>query len=294
MRIAKLKNYLKSKNVTDNLINIIPSICDCGYELEVNDELTALSCSNALCPIHMAARMESMLKNLNVKNIGRSICAELIERNSYIHHTQIFTITLDDFPDRFSIDYRTKLYNEIMDKKPKTFGEVLRACEFSGFDTRALTLGKGYASADDFYKDYNYDIQFIKDKLNIKKDATPNMINRTLIENEQVIRLVSSWFTLVKEADFTLKIAMTGAIKTVTREDGSKYSPRETFIKEMRDLYRESVHITLASTVTQDVNFLISDSISPHGKYKQATSLGIPIITCLEFKKILEKASNIE
>lgn len=292
MRIINLKNHLRKLNTTSDFIDLIPTVCRCGYELEVNTELTALFCPNPICPIHMAAKMEAMLKNLNIKNIGRAICSEIIEKNKYIHHTQIFTISLTDFPDRFSSDYRQKLYTELMSKKPKTFGEVLRACEFSGLDTRALILGKGYINADEFYNDYNYNLQFIKNKLKIKKYNTPAMIHRILIENEQVIRVVSSWFTLEREADFTIKVVITGSIKTVTKENGNLYKPREDFLKEMKDKYRDSVNITLAHSITQDVDYLISDSVSPHGKYNQAKQLNIPIITCLEFKKILEKASN--
>ncbi|WP_275372454.1 hypothetical protein [Clostridium tertium] len=283
---------LKDRKVTSDFINLIPSVCKCGYELEVNDQLTSLACSSPICPYHMAAKMESMLKTLNVKDIGRAICLEIIEKNNFTHHTEIFSMTVNDFPDNFSSEYRTKLYKGLMEKKPRTFGEVLRACEFTGLDSRALVIGKGFTSADDFYKAYNYNYNFIKQRLKINKDTTPLRIHRILIENESIIRKVSSWFTLEKEADIVLKVAITGAIKTVTREDGSKYRPREEFVKEMRDKYMKWIDIKLVSSITRDVSYLISDEVSTHGKYTQAKELDIPIITCKKFKEIVDIACN--
>lgn len=288
IRIDTLVKELQRMNVRQSFIRLIPTVCECGYEMEVNDQLTALSCQNPICPYHMAAKMESMLKTLSVKDFGRTTCLDIIIKNKYIHHTQIFTMELKDFPDSFSKEYRDKLYKGLVKNKPRTFGEVLRACELTGLDSRALVLGKGYVTADEFYKAYNYDMNFIKDKLGIKNGTTPFRIHRMLIENEVLIRKVSSWFTLIREADFTVKVAITGPVTTVTREDGSKYSPREDFIKDLRYKYADLITIKLASTITSDVSYLISDKESKHGKYNTAKELGIPIVTCKKFSEIID------
>lgn len=236
----------------------------------------------------MAANMESMLKSLTVKNFGRTMCYDIIIKNKFIHHTQIFTMTLDMFPSSFSDQYRQKLHMELMSKKPKTFGEVLRACEFSGLDSRALTLGKGFTSAEQFYTEYNYNLSFIKDRLKIKKDATPLKIHRTLIENESLIKKISTFFVLEKEAEYTLNVVVTGSITEATREDGTDYANRETFIKELKDQYKKYIDIKPMSSVTKNTMYLISDKASTSNKSKAAKKLGVPIISSKEFIDTLE------
>ena len=292
--MTDIKKYLKENGANTLFLSVLPTVCRCGYELNTNQKLTTLYCSNAQCPYHMAAKMEAMFKDLKVKGLGRSLCLDIVQENKLKHHTEVYKLGVQNMPKSCSKAYASKLFKAIQKCMPTTLGEVVRACEFNDLNSRALTLCKGYENASKFYEDYSYNIDFIRNRLGINSDIIPNSIHRTLVENETLIKEVSSWFTLRKEADLTIKVAITGSVKSITRPNGTKFRPREDYLKWLQNEFMHTFTIEQALSITADTTTLLADSPSSHNKYSTAVELGKPIMQYKQLYDLLKYFSQEE
>lgn len=274
---------------------LIPEECDCGGHFVLNLNMTQLSCSNPTCPYHMAQRMDSMLKQLNVKDIGPSKCLAMIEENGLVHHTQVFRLGVDQMPSVNQLTVRERYYDEIQKVKSLTLASIAKLLRAPDMQTRCEDIFKGYNDIDTFYTDFNYDENFIARQLGMSKGILTGRFTQHLIQYESILRGLCQHFQIINVASESLVICMTGDVVTARREDGTYYKSREVFLKEMQDLTQGIVNIVKKTSVSDKIHYLITDTPdSGTSKNRRADELGKPKLTFAEFKDYLTKYVQLE
>lgn len=210
---------------------LIPEQCECGGVMVLNLNMTQLCCSNPVCPYHMAQRMDSMLKQLNVKDIGPNKCLAMIEENRLAHHTQVFNLNVDQMPSVNQLAVRERYFDEIQKVKSLTLSSIAKLLRAPDMQTRCEDIFKGYNDINVFYTDFNYDENFIAKQLGMSKGILTSRFTQHLIQYEWILRGLCEHFQILKVAKDNLVICMTGDVVTATRDDGTHYKSREVFFE---------------------------------------------------------------
>ena len=272
------------------LYKIIPQTCAyCGYDIEINESLTFMWCSNSFCPEHLAARIELMLKELGIEGFGRKLCRDLVIENNLAFPGQVFDLDVEDMPSHYTYEMQEKLYNEIHSKRTQPLWKIIKSLQYDGFSDRAKKVFGGYGDIGQFYTDLSEQgEELIADLLNMNLTPTTARIEQLLWDNFDEITKTTSLFNIPKVASTMLKVSITGGVSSVTMDDGSKYPNRDLFIDDMIAKYGDKVNIIKLARPTSDCDYFISDKKSSSSKYRQAEENNIPIVTAAEFVEILE------
>lgn len=269
---------------------VIPDTCECGSKLLLNDSMTRLTCSNMICSYHMSQRMDSMLKQLNVKDIGPSTCQTIIEENQLVHHTQVFLLGIEDMPSRNQHHIKEKYYSEIHKVEALPLHDVAKLLRAPDMQSRCDDIFAGYNDVSKFYEDFDYNEWFISKRLNMKPGKLTSRFTDSLLKLEPILRGLCEEFKLSKVASETIVICMTGDVLYATRDDGTTYKSREVLLKELQDATRGIVNIVNKKSMSQKVNYLITDTPERNTKkLRTANSYKIKpkVFTYTQFKNAM-------
>lgn len=284
-----LNHYYNNGTIPVEFKGIIPEFCFCGHKFLLNENMTQLKCSNPICPYHMAQKMDAMLKQLKVKDIGPATCETIILENSLVHHTQVLELGAYQMPSRNQDYIKEKFYSEIHKTNKLPISDIAKLLRASDMQTRCDDIFHGYDDIDKFYKDFNYSEDFISWKTGLSKGILTSRFTENLIKYEYILRGLCKLYNVKKVSNQTLVICMTGDVLTATQDDGTCYKSREHFLKEMQDLTEGIVNISSKSSMSNKVHYLITDSPnSGTAKNRRADELGIDKLTFLDFKTMIE------
>lgn len=283
-----LQYYYRSGEIPIEFKGIIPEICECGGHFLLNENMTQLRCSNPICPYHMAQKMDAMLKQLKVKDIGPATCETIIIENDLVHHTQVLELGVNDMPSRNQDSIKEKFYNEIHKTTKLPIQDIAKLLRAPDMQTRCDDIFKGYDDIDKFYKDFAYSEDFIAERTNLSKGILTKRFTKSLIHYEYILRGLCETYHITKVSQETLVICMTGDIMTATRDDGTYYRSREHFLKDMQELTEGIVNISNKSSMSNKVHYLVTDTPnSGTAKNRRADELGVDKLTFVEFKTLL-------
>ena len=157
--------YYESGLISEEFKGIIPENCNCGGKFLLNEGMTQLKCSNPICPYHMAQKMDSMFKQLKVKDIGPATCETIIIENELVHHTQVFELDVHDMPSRNQDYVKEKFHEEIHKVTNLPLAGIARLLRAPDMQTRCDEIFKGYNDIDTFYRDFRYSEDFISQRI---------------------------------------------------------------------------------------------------------------------------------
>lgn len=291
-----IDEVLKVNYISPRVTRLIPIPCPhCGYVLMVNENLTEFRCTNPQCAGHMAAKMEDMFKQLEIPDLGYIKCLDIVKENRLKHHMEVFTLNVDQMPKRHKLEIRQKFYNNIQAKRKMKLSEFIGLFKFDNLaNKRATKIFDIYNSIAEFYKAYNYDIEFLSKKLKMNIKKTIPHIHRTLIEYEDLLRITEQYFQIDSVSSNIVFVAITGSVTSIKKEDGTSYKSRNEFISYLKELSKEYVQINISANMTKDCTCLLRDDNSKHRKYNDAVSLNKPIITYKQFYDAILKLIAME
>ena len=298
--------------LTQKLYKLIPNsypvVCSDGWLLEVNPNETRINCSNKLCPVDNAMKLDRALDILEVDcKVGPSRALGIIERLGLEHHMDIFNKIdrIYEYEELLTgaditiinaiIDYNDKMKNNPIDlyKFMNCWGlEQLGA-------TNSQKVFNDVDDLEEFYDNIESDICWINknlsDKLKIDGySQTIKDIESFLLENKRYILDTASNFKFKKAKKGTVVITITGEISKSKREDGTSYKPRQKFAEEMSDKY--GINVLYSNHITQNTNYLICDSDNGHTKINKVKNnpafKNVEAITSLEFENIMKGMSQ--
>lgn len=278
--------------IPEDIMDVLPNNGYCEYcdnELSLSDNFTQLYCDNAYCSSKIAARLEFMMKSLDIDNWGESACLKAARDFKLKSPYAIFKLT------EFNINYKDisnfKNKVDILKKvrnKPIPFWRVVQIAAIPGIDTIAFKLLNNYNSADEFYSDlHKEEVSLIYEKLGLSEESKVMgvRIYNTFVEYESEIRFGESIFNIQKVADTVISIAITGEVYG--------YSSKKKYIEELNDLYGDKVTIYMSNTLTKNTYALICDNEnSQTNKAVKAEKYGIKVFNSRQFKSHMAEVYN--
>lgn len=290
--MALIKDLIEKNELPKSL----PHTCECGGELETNEALTEVWCSNPFCFVHNANKMVKMFEILGIKsNIGESRATEITNSLKLIHPMQLFHEELIDalllLGDKPYLDLSVKLREFV--KHPIKLSTFIDAIQMETIGTtRANLIFNDFKSPQEFYEKLHK-----TDKLEFKKyiancikvsysSSTVKAIYDELIAAEKFIMLLAESFEFQETMDETLYISITGPVTRLVDDDGKPFSPREKLGQYLTEKF--NINVIPSNISKRHVSYLVMDTnMTGNSKYNKAVRDKIPVVTSEELYNIL-------
>lgn len=276
--------------IPSDYIGELPTHCKCGAELEVSESLTKIWCPSDKCTYKQIARLNAMLTNFGVKDIGLSYCKSLwneMERCGLSDsHMNVFRLPLSEYPEVNKIEITEKKFNAIQSVVRESFfnsgytlGDIVANMALPGMDLTARKLFAGFNSVKDMFRYANAKygecgmLRLIQSKFGT--GVTCIKIAHVFAAFGKDLELIEEIFNIRKSSHTLIKVAITGRI--------SQYGnyTRKEFIKECNKICNGVAEI-VDTGVNSDIQFVIADSSSESSKYMYGEEYGI-LISSTEF-----------
>lgn len=258
--------------LTPSVLACIPRTCECGAPIEFTDSLRQIYCSNPRCLYKVAARLESMGKAMKSDGWGESTCITVCREFGVISPYQVFLLPGEIKKGKTSsVAAFEKKVASICDpaKRRVKLWEVVKLAGIPSIETTAYKIFDGYNSLDDAYEDIeNGQVPFIAEKLGLKNSENSVMavtIYNTLIQYKEELKFGESQFTIVQPTGKTIYIAITGGVYG--------FKNKSEFVSYINSRYSGKVNAMLMSRVTSQIDILIADGDTSHGKYAAASKI---------------------
>lgn len=263
-----VENSLLSQEVID----CIPSECECGAPIEFTNSLRQIYCSNPRCWYKVAARLESMCKAMKSDGWGESTCVTVCKEFGIVSPYQVFLLeekVKQGLTSSVSA-FEKKVANVCdMTKRRVKLWEVVKLAGLPSIETTAYKIFDGYNSLTEAYNDIETgQVPFIAEKLGIKNSEGSVMavnIYKTLIEYKQEILFGETQFDIYKTEGETIYVAITGGVEG--------YRNKSEYINYINNRYIGKVNAMLMNSVTSQVDILISDGDTSSNKFKTAIKI---------------------
>lgn len=232
----------------------LQSTCSCcGKPMMVgaNDSgrFTARRCSDENCKSMLAARLEFILKLLNVQGYGYATCYNAMMGNPFTEAIQYLSV----FPKKFVVPV----------------GLYLRLNCIKGIDSEWVTMAEkaGAVSLDDMYEAYPNNEYLLAYKDQLYRNLQYVELAKPIVER--------------REEQLNITIMITGT--------PIGFANKEEFVDTMNVLGDGYIHVIHQATKRQTgVDFLIREPGSTtRGKVECAKKAGIPIVTSDQFASIM-------
>jgi len=136
----------KNKKIIPEEFNFIPDICSvCGSDLNINENLTIMECSNIYCLESVIYRAEQMLKNFNIVGVGTQFCRKFFNLFPSNHHTTILLASLDKLISAGGEAQGTSIYKQILNivRQVWTFDDLVSKLALPNLNQEAYKIFKG-------------------------------------------------------------------------------------------------------------------------------------------------------
>jgi len=285
-RAEVIANGLISEEVLDE----IPETCECGAEVVFTDTLKQIMCSNPRCYHKIASRMENMAKAMQVDGFGASTCLALCKQYKMISPFQAFLLNGSETVN--GVSALDKKINGLKNSEAIDceLWQMVSYASIPGVDTIAYKIFNGYNTIEEAYADIEkYQVPMIADKLGQKSGGSGVIavnIYNTLMEYKTELMFGERFFRIKKQTGDKIQIAITDSVYG--------YPNKSAYVKELNMTYEGKASIIRLSSVTKEVEYLISDGSTGSNKYKKALKMQesghpIRIVTSEEFKEILRE-----
>ena len=265
------------KNLNDIYNWNIPTVCPvCGGKVEINESGFPV-CINALCPRKVAHRFSKIFDILGVKGAGEA----------FISNMEEVGVTVSDFFEMIARkDKETlnrfaggingeKILKQMITalSKPISVAKFLATFDYKGFDEKKLKLING--SLEEIYNITYSDLI----KINGFADKTAKLFLSFIKTYKEEMEDLKHYF--IFEDSKVSDGKLNGMSFCFT---GAACKPR----KELQMLVEENGGV-VKSGVAKGLNYLVTDDVnSGSSKNIKAAELRIPVISSVEFLKMVE------
>lgn len=270
----------RNQYLDPEVLDEMPSRCDgeygCGTELEFTDNLNQLYCPNRYCTHKVAARLESMAKEMKADGWGESTCLEVVHRFKLISPFMVFYIEnlpLNKYPSDLRVSaFQNKLASICDREKRKVqLWEVVKLLNIPGIATNnARKIFDGYLDMESAYEDIEaYQYLFIAEKLGISEKSESSVlamnVYSTLLEYKEELLAAQKLFDIYNPQGDSLTMAITGSVEG--------YTNKQEFVSYLNKILFGKCNITLLNAVKSTLDILIVDNDTSSRKYKTACRL---------------------
>lgn len=195
-----LKEAVENKLISDECISIIPKKCKCGSDLEFNESLKWLKCTNSKCTYNIIYNILHLSKLTCIK-ISKEDATKAVNELKLISHYQFFILdtAIEHNRIQLGIDVeKIKLFR----KTPIYIYEIVKLCCDVTIERIAKSLFFGFNSFDEAYEEIeNAQVSFINSRLGIKNTESTalsyEIYNRLLKLKDEFI-FIESQLTIKK------------------------------------------------------------------------------------------------
>ena len=268
-----LQTVIENELLSEDIINCIPHVCECGSPIEFTDSLRQIYCSNPRCLYKVASRLESMAKAMKADGWGESTCIEVCRQFKLVSPYQVFL--LEDLVAKGigcdGVSAFNKKVASICDraKRKVKLWEVVRLAGIPSIETIAYKIFDGYNNLSEAFVDIEKgQVPFIAEKLGLKNAETGVMalnVYNTLIQYKDELLFGEKQFDIYVPTGKTLYVAITGGV--------NGFRNKSEFIQYINNRYNGKVNAMLMNSVTTQVDILIADGDTSSNKFRTALRL---------------------
>lgn len=296
--VEDLRESPEFGSVPDWFWDQIPTECpECGDELVIQLNLTNLQCSNPHCPMKIAQRTISMIKDLGITGLGESGVTKIV--NEYTLQNPIDLIS--GIPDLTQEIYEG-INDSLNDRLMASFTEVKNRGQYVHEAVALMHLPNlGTRRSKDLFKGIETmdDLEGFLESCAIPDSGEELIRSQLGIGN---VNDVTTTVTLIKDTlaiyqdDILDGLSGLNLISEKTLADGVQkfqgvYTDKVAtdLAKTKKDFYRyvesniPEVSIDWGSSVTKDIDFVITGTGDLTNKLKKAEKYGIRVLTEEEF-----------
>jgi NAD-dependent DNA ligase len=271
---------------TEEWIQELPTRCECGAQMALTDTMVHAFCTDRLCYLKIAARMEEMAKQLRVDGFGLSTCRVLAKTFRMRSPFELFNPKLIGI-DVPGVAALPKKIEELRSKLNDSYelSDIVMLARLPGIDSLAKKIFKGFDSMEDAYhgihkKGYVEVAQRIGNAVN-GENVQARAIYEELIGHKTELILGEKIFRVVKARSSSIDIAITGEVRG--------YRNKQLYVDEINAITEKyDISVVMAKSMSKGVKYLICEKAngSSSGKSEKARQFGIPIITSERFKEM--------
>lgn len=136
-----LVGVLKDKNdLPEEFLDVLPETCPvCGSDMEITEGLTAVKCTNAVCPSKLTTRLVKLFEDLGVLGMGASRCAGMVQYHKATSPYIVFEVCHKDGTfNKFFEFYQVKFPD---DTEPLILENTDKAKVFEEFSAKIAEMG---------------------------------------------------------------------------------------------------------------------------------------------------------
>lgn len=266
-----------------NLPDFVPRLCPiCKFDLEVNESLTKLYCTNDICPGKVAERFNDFCTHFSIKGIGLAGLTKCIDYYGFANPFNLVSLALDNeifyegIPDSVQLSVTNQLVN--LYNARLTLPEIIEGMYLPSIGRSSALAIFGDVSKDEWNNDYLnkcFDLTYLKEKLGISQYESQRAINireslLTFYEDINSSVDIMNGFIEPNKSSINLVGAYTDKVPTDLART------KRDFYKFMADNFPD-INIIWKDSVTKGSNFLISGTGEATHKLEKANKMGIPV-----------------
>ena len=280
--IPEIANVVMSKRKQDAIEYQAPTVCPvCGETLEKEDGQVALRCTNSECEAlkyrsitHFASR-----DAMNIEGMGEAVVEQLIDKKLLNDVADIYDLRYDDIItlENFGERSTKNLLNAIKKSKNNTLDLLLFGLGIRHIGKKAAkTLAKNIESIRDLEHMVVEELTAMDDVGEKMAESIVEFFSKTktieIIDRLEKagVNTVGIKEKMLSEILYGMVIAITGSFDEISRNDLSKLI--------------ELNGGKTSSSVSKKTTFVIAGE-NAGSKLEKAKTLGIPVLTYVEFKK---------
>ncbi len=278
-----------SHTLDERLVNLLlkRQTCECGHELLINDEKTAILCSNPACPYKVAKRLQQMCKDLQIMGIGETLAFKIVEHLGLSSPIQLLAYEPNEdgvLAENISMERSIEIYEQITSKEYQLW-EYLRSANIPAIRDNAVKVMKGIDSFTELYEQLDFGgIGFIEDQLGLSRKEENSIMATQIYEglmDEKPYLLHVESFLNVPDKSEELTVVISKGI--------NNYPSKEAFINMINTEYSGTVYVNYIKSMSSNVDVLIWEGVGEYtSKVQKAEKLGVPVMTSREFLDYLD------
>lgn len=267
--------------IPNNMLQYIPDHCECGSELEFNDSLTKVYCTDKYCPYKIAARLEAMAEDLGAIGWNNDICVKVVKYFKLKSPLQVFIVgnmekeVLETAGNNAGLGHLSDLLENICgsDRRNTEVWQLIEYMHIGELSLNSRKLFYGYNSIEDVYADFEkYQVPLIMERLGITKSSETSVLAislyEKLIEYKDELLAAEKYFKIKKYNKI---------IKVVISDNMDKYTNKGEFISYLNEIGsdrdksdRDKFVVHLMNTISTQTDIYICDNDTDSKKYKAA------------------------